>query len=474
MSFRPKERDANNSNRRGWVDRNHYERYHCEVCNVWMASDKVSVATHRNGKKHMENAKAAQDKKLIASNAQEKQQLALQASLKQMEAAAHASLQQDYGLFTGPIDGISSNTTYGTTPHLNALPTVPSHVQNYNQLPATAIESTAHTQQPQPEGKQERKLWEDRKNLREVEKKKVHHENNNDNDDRSLHNRKRRMKNIGENDGYYSSSDNGIWLQGIVFGDILEEDMPIQIWLGNNAATEIELQLPENQRHWKDGIIVATHNRQITEHNDDGMVVDVSYLLNTDDTEEQIKKAVPLRHIRILLGNEIDGRIPTTLEEVRILALGGEDVKPSQSEPSVAAIDESTGLSGWSTVHINRTTIRNEARTERELIRKQRKDEAIKAEKAIKEAEARRMEEAKVSNAEDSALGAFDIWGRTKDGYKGVAIHSNIEPTNGTSVHDYGKKLAVDGATTTFKQKSNFKSAAKKRQNRRTTSADDD
>jgi U1 zinc finger len=487
MSFYPKkERDGNNTtgSRRGWVDRNnHYERYYCEICNVWLGSDKVSIATHRNGKKHIDTAKEVQAKKLITSNVQEKQQLALQASMKQMETAAQASLQQDYGLFaigtgTSPV-GISSNTNYITTPYPNTLPMVASHIQSMNQLPTPTVkQSTTDMQQHQPNNnvKQERKLWDDRKKQRDGEKKKDHNDNNNnDNNDGSVQSRKRKRVKIGENEGYYSTSENIIWLLGVVFGEILEEDMPIQIWLGNKIATDNELQLPENQRHWTDGIIVATRIRHAAEHHDDRMVVDVSYLQNVDDTEEQLKTLVSLRHIRILLGNDADDRIPTTLEEARILAMGGEDVQPSYTESFVPEIDETTGLSGWSTIHVNRTTIRNELRTERELIRKQRKEAAMKAEMVEKEIEARRMEEAKVSNAEDSALGAYDIWGRTKDGYKGVIIHNNTNTElmiNGTSVHDYGKELAVDGVTTTFKNKS--KSIAKKRQNRRTTSADDD
>jgi hypothetical protein len=78
------------------------------------------------------------------------------------------------------------------------------------------------------------------------------------------------------------------------------------------------------------------------------------------------------------------------------------------------------------------------------------------------------MEEVKVANADDSALGAYDVWSRSKEGYKGVDIHGEEQ----IEVHELGKKLS-DGKTSVGFKKSSFK-AKKKNQNRRTTSADDD
>ena len=105
---------------------------------------------------------------------------------------------------------------------------------------------------------------------------------------------------------------------------------------------------------------------------------------------------------------------------------------------------------------------------ERERLRQQRREQAEKAENAKREADRRKMEEAKVANADDSALGAFDVWSRSKDGYKGVDIHGEAQ----VQVHELGKKLS-DGQTAVGFKKTAFK-AKKKKQNRRTTSADDD
>lgn len=81
-----------------------------------------------------------------------------------------------------------------------------------------------------------------------------------------------------------------------------------------------------------------------------------------------------------------------------------------------------------------------------------------------KEAEARRMEEAKVANADDSALGAFDVWG--KGGYKGINIQKEADIT----LADTAKTLAK-GSSVAFKKKKKKPAA---RRNIRQTSADDD
>lgn len=336
---------------------------------------------------------------------------------------------------------------------------------------------------------QERKEWDDRRKQRDKESKNKRSHDGVDEEDVTSNNKRRKVK-IGEKDGhyFYAADESQTWLEGVVFGDMLEEDMPIQVWLGNaNVSTSTELRLPENQRHWKDGLVAAVRQRPTAETHSDRMVVDVAYLQHgggdddddENDAQEQLKKSVPLWHIRILLGNnDADDRIPCTLEEARLLAMGGEEIvlkMPKKEKVVDPEIEEATGLSGWSTVKIKRTTVRSEMKEEREAARLKRKAAMQKAEKDAKEAEARRMEEAKVSNANDSALGAYDVWSRTKDGYKGVDIHGTSSATTEATldVHEFGKKLATDGTSARFK-KSVFKGAAKKKQNRRTTSADDD
>jgi len=147
--------------------------------------------------------------------------------------------------------------------------------------------------------------------------------------------------------------------------------------------------------------------------------------------------------------------------------MGGEE-EVIQNNITVEEMDEATGLTSWSTVSIKKTTVQQELKEERERLRQKRREAVEEAEKVKREADRRKMEEAKVANADDSALGAYDVWSRSKEGYKGVDIHGEAK----VEVHEFGKKLS-DGKTAVGFKKSAFKSK-KKTQNRRTTSADDD
>lgn len=59
--------------------------------------------------------------------------------------------------------------------------------------------------------------------------------------------------------------------------------------------------------------------------------------------------------------------------------------------------------------------------------------------------EAKRMEERKHANADDSALGSYDVWG-TK-GYKGVDVSKDM-----VTMSDFGNSLAKDGEKVGFKK----------------------
>jgi WW domain-binding protein 4 len=156
--------------------------------------------------------------------------------------------------------------------------------------------------------------------------------------------------------------------------------------------------------------------------------------------------------------------------------MGGEEIQVDATgttpTPALTPIDEATGFSGWSTVAIKRTTVRTEQKAQREAQRRQKREAELQA----KETEARRMEQAKVDNADDSALGAFDVWNRTSTGYKGVDLHA---AKDAVQVHDWAKPVAA-GRPVAFKAKKKKttnndgqKNTNNKKQNRRTTSADD-
>ena len=294
-----------------------------------------------------------------------------------------------------------------------------------------------------------------------------------------------------------------VWLEGHVFGGgILEPDLPIQLWTGPLLTPPPEgRRLPEHKHHWTDALVAAVHRRRQQRHqrekplspsvvssaaihdeeSDDeddcsDMVVtaDVSYLEYPDASDETLVREVPLNRIRILLGDSRDDRIPDNLEEARILAVGGaEEEVTTELSPTAAAaatvVDEATGFSGWTTVAVKKTTARLELKEERARLATQRREAAVEAARQVKLAEARKMEESRVANADDSALGAYDVWNRgAKEGYKGVDIHGEVP----VEAHELGKKLATATEGTVAFKKPAFK-AKNRSQNRRKTSSED-
>lgn len=165
--------------------------------------------------------------------------------------------------------------------------------------------------------------------------------------------------------------------------------------------------------------------------------------------------------------------IPDTIEGCRLLILGGEEIQVANDTNKNEAM-EATGLSQWSTVSIKKTSVIQQSREEKEKVREQRRQLRVERETEQKRAEARRMEEAKVSNADDSALGAYDVWG--KGLYKGVDISNEVDHP----VEETAKRLTteyestIDGTVSV--KKISFKKRKKKSSAgmvRRKTSADD-
>jgi WW domain-binding protein 4 len=413
------------------------ERHHCAACNAWMGSDRQSVMLHENGRKHKEKVEEGLQNKRADKLQEENSAKLLQQTLKKMEQAAMQSVMKQ--------DGFASSSIRAPVPVQ-----VPSYAAP---MPVPSATRSAPPPPPPPgappsgSSKQEKKEWDARKKKRQDSKKRP-----DDNSDEEQPTKKRRIK-IESGQGHYDN-DGKIYLEGPTFFEILEEDMPIQLWTGPTMANLEEKRLLERDHNWTNAL-VATIRKTV-----ENCVVHVAYLASSEDTDETVEKKVALDRIRIILGG--DDSIPETLEEARLLAMGGEDikVKPVKKEE----IDEATGFTSWSTVAIKRTTVRQETKEERDRLREKRKQEALEKETQDKEAEARRMEEAKVSNADDSALGAYDVWGQ--GGYKGVDIHKEVD----LKVEDTAKSLASGKTNVGFKKK---KKPAGGR-NRRTTSADDD
>ena len=352
-----------------------------------------------------------------------------------MEAAAIASIQKDYGLFAGtasaPFLPIPSQPNTAPAPRPAIVPSRP---------PPSA-------KQIEPE--MTKSDWNERKRAREEEKrKKLAGEDDEDT--------KRAKVTIGPDDGWYTDTNATTWLEGIVFGDILEAEMPIQLWSGHASATLNEKRVSSGGHYWHDAVVADVRARPSSMHHADRLVLDVSYLKEGEE-EETLQKSVALANVRVRLGNPLDTRIPLSVEQARLLAMGGEEIDVETSQEEV--MDEATGLSSWKTVKVTRTTSLLEEKQKREATRAR-----IESRKqAAAEAETRRLQE--VAHAPDSALGAYDVWGKQSGGYKGV----NIERDTQVDVASAGKKLAEGPVA--FKKGTNKK--RNRKGNRRTTSADD-
>ena len=461
------------------------ERHYCAVCNVWMGSDRQSILLHEQGKKHQENLKTQQQYQRQERAQEEKQAALVQNALQSMEAAAQKAMLQDAGHF-GYATSSTNNTSLATSIPSTATSPVPvnssSHKSNHS----------VSKRQLQ----QEKKEWESRKKHRQ------HNTTKQDLDETTAttgnssqpeNHRAELQRLLNAKEGYYTREHVNLsnektttpttttYLEGVTYGDILEEDMPIQLWTGSSLATAVEQQQIGQHHLWQNALVVRVRPNKKTKTSNPSFaerwLVDVAYLVPTTSSnkehvdhpdDETIETSVPLSRIRIVLGAP-DEKIPSTLEEARIMALGGRDEEQhdhttNNTNNPPAEIDEATGLSGWSTVSVKRTTVRQELKEERARLRQQRHEAAAAAEKEAKKAELRRMEEAKAANADDSALGAFDVWSRGHaEGYKGVKIHQETH----VQAEDKAKKLAT-GAVAFKKAK-----PKKKKQNRRTTSADD-
>jgi len=416
------------------------ERHHCVVCNVWMGGDRQSIMLHENGKKHKENVEKNLENQRHDKLQEEKAQKLLQSSLAEVEAAAaraHA-LDPTFAVSQASLDFSASQqvptSSFSAAPIRGAQPS--------NRASASANDDD-----------KEKQAWESRKKKREASKQKK------DNDQQEEPKKKKQKHKLAPDEGHYTHGDN-TYLEGPSFAELLEEDMPIQIWTGSGFANLGEKKLPEKEYHWRNGLVLAVRK---SSKDDVGIVLDVAYLMQPTDEEETLEKSVSPGRVRIILGG--DDSIPDTLEEARLMVMG-EEVTEVQEDVKV---DENTGLSSWGTVSIRKTTARSELKEERARIRAKKREERFKAEEERKAVEERRMEEAKVENADDSALGAYDVWNAGKAGYKGV----NINQESKLDVQDTAKSLAK-GSAVGFKKKGSaaFKKA-KKKQNRRTTSADD-
>lgn len=413
------------------------ERHYCAYCNAWMGSDRQSILVHENGKKHREAVEASLKKRRDEKLQEEKEQNEITKSLKLMEAAAMRTHAADMALGT-----FAPSALISTTPL--------THSSVSQQQETKQITST----------KSELKSWHNRKEKRKSNDAEINE---------TISKAKRKKLELGPNDGHYKIGEN-VYLSGEIYAPIFEEDMPIQIWTGSSTTNIVFRQSQEASQSWKTGFIIRVHKPSVSRDEIDAKDVtcDVTYLNNVDDEDETIEKKVTSDRVRLILGT--DDSIPKSVEEARLSLLGEEVIHYDHGAD--AEIDENTGLSSWGTVSVRKVTVSQQVQEERARAKAKRLEEIEKEKMKEKEENQRRMEEAKHAGADDSALGAYDVWSTsTKSGYKGVNIHNESK----SEVTDFAKSLSkgkVDVKFKSFAKKGKIQSNNTKKKNRRIATSD--
>jgi len=402
------------------------ERHYCAVCNAWMGSDRQSIMLHENGKKHKENV----EKDLVNRRDEKKKKEKNKKDLDNVFASINAAVGGGGGSTTANFGSAKPwETLTQQCVQVQSVPTAQQPIKKESKPKLPIKVTSSSTTKPK------------------VPTKPV----------------------FNPNVGHYELE--GItYLEGKTYAKVLEEGMPIQLWLGSYTATDEEKRDLRNYNHWKKMALLAkvVKKRGSAGDEDDVKITcHVSYLLNATDEEETLESNVLPSRIRLVLGS--DPLIPSTMEEAHLALMGGEQtIQVNNDGDKEEAIDEATGLSGWSTTTIRKVSSHYEQNQEKKRQRQHEKEVAEYKEKKEKEIQARKMEEAKYANAHDSALGAYNVFDTAASGkgraYKGVDINKETK----MEVADTAKSLSKGLGSVAFKKKK-----IKKKGNVRKTFADD-
>ena len=417
------------------VKRNHEpwkanERHYCAICNTWMGSDRQSIMIHENGKKHRENLEASLKKRRDEKLKVEKDKKLLASSLKKMEqvaAAAHVS-DMATGCF---LVGTAANT-------------------------GLEVSSMGKGVNMKEAKKSEMKSWQNRK-----DKRKERDPKDEDNVEGNENKKQKVQRKLAPNEGHYIIGDK-TFLEGKSYYPIFEEDMPVEIWTGSSTMSEEYRKTKDVQNLWKAGIVIKVSNTTIDDKEETSFII--AYLKDLNDEDETIEKKVEPSRLRLILGS--DDLIPKTIEESRLQLLGGEEV--INIDDGLVEIDENTGLTSFKAVTVRKVTVSQEVKEERARLRAKRREDIEKEKSKQKDIEARKMEEAKHANADDSALGAYDVWG--KGGYKGININAEAK----LDASDTAKSLSDGKINVKFKKRVNKMKGTKKKRIRKTTDSDEE
>ena len=419
------------------------ERHYCALCNAWMGSDRQSISLHENGKKHIEAVENDLARRRDEKARREKDRKDLESVFAKVNAAAGCGAAAAAAAAAAPSFGSTKPWDYPPPPH-GVL----------SSRPGTAAQGGVPSPAQQPMTKRDSRAP---READEITSKEIRA--------KTASNKPAFDPNVGHYD-----VEGTTYLEGQIYAIVLEEGMPIQLWMGSTLATDAERRDLRNTNNWKMALLAKV----VRKGGGGGNVsCHVSYLQKSTDDDETLESNVPPSRIRLVLGS--DPSIPSTMEEAHLALMGGEQTIHVSNDTTaiVAEIDENTGLSGWTTTTIRKVSSQYEANQEKKRKREHEKELAEYKDKKEREIQARKMEEAKYANAHDSALGAYDVWsssstsaveGKTR-AYKGVDITKETK----VEVSETAKSLSKGMGNVAFKKKS-----LTKKKNARITSADDD
>lgn len=423
-----------------------------------MGSDRQSISLHENGKKHRE----AVELDLVARREHKAKKEKNEKDLESVFAKVNAAVGINVGGTTS-----ATVSSFGVARPWECQPIVPTHSGNKQQQP-----SDGSAQQSA-------------KNNNRAPNASTKNESSSPTNVTSTNKLAKVLPPFDPTVGHYEL-DGVTYLEGQIYASILEEGMPIQLWMGSVAASASEKRDLRNFANWKMALLAKVVTKRSVggggeDANEGGRITcHVSYLQNPNDDHETLESNVHPSRIRLILGS--DATIPSSIEEAHLALMGGEQTidlsnnNNTNNETTVADIDENTGLSGWSTTSIRKVSSHYEINQEKKRKREHEKELATYKEKKEREIQARKMEEAKHANAHDSALGAYDVWsssnsavvaegeGNATRSYKGVDITKEVQ----LDVADTAKSLAKGMGNVAFKKKS-----VKKKNVRRTLEEDD-
>ena len=196
------------------------ERHYCALCNAWMGSDRQSISLHENGKKHIEAVENDLARRRDEKARREKDRKDLESVFANVNAAVGC------GAAAAAVPLFCSAKPWDYPPPHGVVP---------SSRPGTAAQGgvPSPARQPMMKGDSRAPGEADEITSKEVRAK-------------TAPNKPAFDPNVGHYD-----VEGMTYLEGQIYAIVLEEGMPIQLWMGSTLATDAERRDLRNTNNWK-------------------------------------------------------------------------------------------------------------------------------------------------------------------------------------------------------------------------------